>query len=345
MGILSKVLDPIFGADTSSQDAAAQAALDKSSAAYDNLSAPNISAPDVIPYQDLGGISAPKDISYELGDPRLSQATNQGSSAYGDITTDPRLAGAQNAALSSLDDIIKVGGFNAQDKANLARIQSDTAQADKGRRDAILQAQAAKGMSGSGNELLALLNSSQAATDRASQQGLDVAGQGQQRALDAIMQSGNLAGNMRSQQFGQDAQIAAAKDAIARFNASNSTQNNQFNTGALNNFATARAAGNMSAANSNVNNAMEANKFNAGNSQNVSNLNNSALNSQAQAQAAIPQQNFENERAIAAGKSGAALPAVNYYQGQGDREAAKNAGYMNAAIQGGTAAATYGAKK
>src|SRR5690606_33373605 len=67
----------------------------------------------------------------------------------------------------------------------------------------------------------AKLQSSQAATDRNAQQGLDVAGMAQQRALQAMMERGNMSGQMRGQDFSQQAQIAAAQDAINSFNTAN----------------------------------------------------------------------------------------------------------------------------
>jgi len=151
-----------------------------------------------------------------------------GNSAMENVSTDPRLRDAQMSALTSLQDISK-GGLTAQDKADLARIQSTNNQQDKGRRDAILMNNQARGMGGSGQELLAQLSSSQAATDRQAQQGLDIEGMAQQRALAALSQAGVLGGNMRGQEFDEKSKVATAKDAVDRFNSANTWQGQQFN--------------------------------------------------------------------------------------------------------------------
>jgi hypothetical protein len=179
-------------------------------------------------------ITAPDALNFEGYDPRLADLERVDRSNFSDIAVDPRLKDEQFESLSALDDIISGGGMTLRDDANMASIQGDVAQADRGRREAIMQGMSERGMGGSGMELLQMLDSSQAATDRASQSGLDIAGMAQQRALDAIMNSGNLAGSMRNQDFGEQAQVAQAQDAISRFNAQNANAMNQYNTGAQN---------------------------------------------------------------------------------------------------------------
>lgn len=159
-----------------------------------------------------------------------TDAVTVDGSEFENIQGDPRLRDDQMASLGALQELANNGGMNSQDQANLARIQSQAGQADRGRREAILQNSAQRGMGGSGMELLAQLDSSQAATDRQSQEGLDVAGMAQDRALQAMMQGGSLAGNIRGQDYSEDSQRAAAMDAISKFNAGTINSNNQYNT-------------------------------------------------------------------------------------------------------------------
>ncbi len=371
MGLLSNVLDPIFGSDTSSQDEQAQRYLDQATGAYGNIKTPNTTITTPQDLIDLGGytpstvtsqnLANPDSLSYDLGDPRLVAMAQQGSSAYDSIATDPRLRGNQEDALAALAGISQGGGFNAADKANLSRIQSETSQADRGRREAILQNLGARGMGGSGMDLLAQLQSSQAATDRSSQAGLDIAAQGQQRALDAIMQSGQLSGQMQSQDFSQAAQKAAAQNAINQFNTQNTNTGNLANQSAQNQFAMNQAAGRLGAQSTNVANQMatqtgnvnrglQAQQFNAGaantanasnsqNAQNTSNLNIANRNSAQSQRDALPQQNFQNQMAVAGGKAGVAQAGTNYYDTQANRQIQKDANYMDALIKGGAAAA------
>ena len=188
--------------------------------------------------RDIEGLSPPELEQLELENPewlndlvyQKADTTLQGESALNQISTDPRLRDTQMGALDALQGVVDSGGLNATDAANLQKIQTQSATADKGRRDAIKQSMAQRGMGGSGMELLQQLQSNQAATDRASQSGLDVAGMAQDRALQAMMQGGQLAGNIQGQDFGQQAQIFSAEDAINKFNTGNINQGNRFNT-------------------------------------------------------------------------------------------------------------------
>lgn len=183
---------------------------------------------------EMSGISVPELRQIQLENPQWLedlQAEQLDPSAMQNINTDSRLRSQQMASIAALEDIQKGGGLNAADRANLAQIQNDAATSDRGRRESIQQNMQQRGMGGSGLDLLAQLQSSQGATDRQAQQGLNVAGMAQNRALDAIMQSGNLAGSIRGQDFSEQAKKADAADAIARFNAQNRQQVNQFNVG------------------------------------------------------------------------------------------------------------------
>lgn len=181
---------------------------------------------------ELQGIPLPELRQIALENPRWLedlQAQQLEPSQMQYISTDPRLKQQQNAAIDALNQISEGGGMTMADRANLADIQNQVATADKGRRDAIMQNMQQRGMAGSGLELLNSLQSNQAATDRNMQAGMNVAGMAQNRALDAIMQSGNLAGSLRSQDFGEQSKKAEAADAIARFNAQNLQDVNKYN--------------------------------------------------------------------------------------------------------------------
>lgn len=375
MGLLGDLANSITGTHTGTQDRASRKALEQAAAAW-NIPLPELSVAPFQGYEDLGGytpveyqaaqMAAPEAVSYELADPRLADIASQGPSAFEGISVDPRLAAAQNASLGSLDEIIAGGGLTAADLANLNKVQSEVAQADRGRREAILQNASARGMGGSGQELLAQLSSGQAATNRANQSGLDIAGMSQQRALDAIMSKGSLAGDMRNQAFGEDAKVAAARDAISQFNTSNLNTGNLANANIANQFAANRAQGNMNAASTNVGNRMAANQANMGalnqasmnnasaantagsaqnaNAQRLADLNTRGRNTYAQDVASLSQQNFENQKALAAGKSGGQQALGQYFDTQAARKAAQGAQELDAIIKGGTAVYNYGAK-
>ncbi len=335
--IFSKItggLDQLLGADTEKQDRAAQEALAAGLGGYQDINLPSVAAPKYSQFQDMGGYTPELIDAYTSGsiDPVTFQAL-QGS-ALGDVSTDPRLKDAQYASIGALDDLISRGGLSAADEANLARLQSETSQADRGRREAILQNLGARGMGGSGQELLAQLQSSQAATDRQSQASMDMAGQAQQNALNALTQRGNLAGQMSEQDFNQQAKVAAAKDAIAQFNASNSAnvaQGNVQNQMANQQFNAQQRQG---AAQLNQGAQNTALSGRSGTRQSLSNANTDLANKAAENKAGLSQKNFENQMARQAGIAGISQNSVNYYNQQAAQEAAKHKEYMDSILQG-----------
>jgi hypothetical protein len=160
-----------------------------------------------------------------------ADAPTMGASAYENISLDPEMRMAQTAQISALERLRDEGGMNLTDKANLQRIQNDELNKEKSQREAILQGARARGMGGSGSELMALLGANQAGTNRQFQRDLDVAGMAQDRALQAGGQAAGLAGNVRGQDWQQESARANAADAASKFNASMISNTNQFNVG------------------------------------------------------------------------------------------------------------------
>jgi hypothetical protein len=212
--------------------------------------------------------------------PEDAKTALAGRSEMDNVTTDPRLKAAQEGALSQLQDIGSSGGMTLNDKANLNQIAVDEATKAKGQRDAIIQSAAAKGMGGSGLDLMAQLQNEQNAASNKSTRDLNVAGMAQQRALDALMQGGTLAGNIQNQQFNQGAAKATANDAISKFNAQNENAVNMANTQA--------------------HNAAQAN--NLANKQNIANTNANIQTQQNAQKSGVAQQMFNNKIAKAGGQ-------------------------------------------
>lgn len=275
----------------------------------------------------------PEMLNY-LGDVKLDEVRGLGDlryqnidSRFDDIATDPRLLENQKESLGALDEIIQGGGMNAADKANMNRIQGEVAQADRGRRDAIQQNMQMRGVGGSGMELLAQLQSSQAATDRANQSGLDIAGMAQQRALESIMQKGNLSGSMRGQEFGEKSNIASAQDAIEKFNSAN-----RLNVAGDNrSYATNIAQGNANTRN-------QATMANWGARQNTANQNVSTKNQAQQVNRDIAQNKFDNDMAIRQARANALSGQAGMYQGRGVAKASETGKMGGQMIQGLSAA-------
>jgi hypothetical protein len=161
--------------------------------------------------------------------PEMEQQISQGPSAMGDISLDPAYKQAQLSALDELSSIGEGGGMRLSDQSQMEDILGQVRQQERGSREAILANARARGVSGGGSELAAQLGAQQAGTSNAYRGGLDVAAQAQDRALQAIMQGGQLGGQMRSQEYGEQSDAARAADEISRFNVQNQIGSSQRN--------------------------------------------------------------------------------------------------------------------
>jgi hypothetical protein len=156
-------------------------------------------------------------------DPAAMEGTfNIGGTSYDQIALDPATRNAQMQALARLQNISEQGGMDSIDRARMADIMGDTYTKARGAREAIQQNMRARGIAGSGLEMVQQQMANQAAAEQANRGGLQTAAMAQQRALEAIQGSANLGGQIRGQDYGMQADRARAMDAINSFNAQNS---------------------------------------------------------------------------------------------------------------------------
>lgn len=184
----------------------------------------------------LQGINAPtlSDVDLQTGyDLQKEQAINAGPSKYENISTNPEYQKQQDAALAALAEEGKTG-LTPQDRAQLEDIRSKQVRDTHAAQQDILANMQQRGMGGSGATLASQLSAQQAAAGRASQQGLDLASTASQRALQAKMGAGQLAGQVRQQQFGEQSQQAQAEDIMKRFDIANQVAQQQRNVSAQN---------------------------------------------------------------------------------------------------------------
>jgi len=243
--------------------------------------------------------------------PELEQQVQQDASQFEQIKTDPRFKEAQLQALGQMQEIGK-GGLTLSDRAANEKALSDIEAQDRGRREAILQQYGARGLGGSGLELQAQMMAQQQATNRASQQQLDMLGSARDRALNAIIQSGDLGGKLRGQEFDEQSKVAAARDAINRFN----TQNKQ----------------DVLSRNVGIKNAAQ--QYNLDRQQQIANANVELGNKEQQYNKELLQQQFQNKAQIAAGKSGQYRLSADALNQSADRTANKWAGIGDAVNKG-----------
>jgi hypothetical protein len=160
-------------------------------------------------------------LNYESLDP--NQLAQIRGTSFDDLSTDPVLRNAQLDALRQLEEQAATG-FTARDEADMAKLRADVNRTNRGRIGAIQQNMAARGMSGSGLDLVAQMQAAQDATEREALASLEQNAQMLDRKNQAIMNRGQMAGAMRNQEFSEAARKAEARDAMNRFNTCRTTR-------------------------------------------------------------------------------------------------------------------------
>jgi hypothetical protein len=161
-----------------------------------------------------------------LGD--LNNLPSLSNSEMENIKTDPAYGNYEQAALRDLETQSK-DGLSARDLADLAQSDGRVNRQNAGRIGAIQQNMAARGMSGSGMELVAQMQAAQDATEQQALASLEKNAQAQQARRDATSQLGQLSSQLQGRDFQQQAQKAAAQDAINRFNTANQVDTARYN--------------------------------------------------------------------------------------------------------------------
>lgn len=221
MGLFDSIGDFLSGGNQSKAANASQSSTDQ----FGNLQLPDVSQMQ-LQLEQL--------VQQGVLTPEQAQTYLVQQSDMNNIETDPALFTAQMDALGGLQDISNNDGLTAADRAQLGQIQTQEDSAERGAREAILQNAQARGMGGSGIELLQQFQNQQDSATRKSQKDMDVAAMAQNRALQALQSAGSLGGQIQAQQFGQKAQVAGANDAINKFNAQNQQSVGLANTQAKN---------------------------------------------------------------------------------------------------------------
>ena len=268
-------------------------------------------------YNEFGNIDQPsaEELQYQIQQlqlqgiitPEQADTIMQDPSLMSKVLGSPEAKAAQMQALGQLQDISTQGGMTTSDKATLAEINAANAAKERGSREALAMNARERGVGGSGVDLVSQLINQQSAAGNENLQGLEVAKTAQQRALDAIAQSGQLGGQIETQQFGEESAKAQAQDAINKFNAANKQGVEMTNVAARN---TAQGQ-------------------NLSEKQRISDENVALANKKAAADAATKQQVFENSLKIAAGKTG---QLSNMAQGARETQAGNDA--MSGALVG-----------
>jgi len=259
------------GITAGNQQAAAQQAAMQAAQQYLSLIVPDPAEQQIIlqKYQMTGEL-----------DPRLATAFQQSGTDMSKISVNPALQQAQMGALSALQNQADNGGHTLSQDAYLNQLNQQVNAQNAGRQGAIEQQFQARGMGQpSGLMLSAEEQNNQNMTGEQNQASMQAAAQAQQNALQALQGAGSMAGQMRQQDFGQQAAVAQAQDQINQFNT-------QMNQGVQNE--------NVAAQN-------RANEYNVQTAQNIANQNTGINNQQQVYNKGLIEQEYQNQLQKAGG--------------------------------------------
>jgi hypothetical protein len=210
---------------------------------------------------ELNRIGMPPDISKEvimqqfqsqgIMTPELEQDIHLAASQVGQISEDKGLRASQMDVLNTLGQQSR-GGLNAGDRQAYNELRASTQRDAEAKRQQIMQQMQAQGQGSSGANLMAQLQSAQAAEDTQSAGGDRLAAEASRRALEALAQRGQMAGNVRSQDFSVNQARSAAEDQRNQFLFQNSASQQSRNVAAQNQAQAANLAARQNIANANV---------------------------------------------------------------------------------------------
>lgn len=143
-----------------------------------------------------------------------------GGTEFDKIRMDPAAMNAWMGALRQMQGVANEGGMDLQSRVAQRQAQAMAAQHEQMQRQAIQQAAANSQRYGGGGELAAQMMAQQGGANSAFMAGSQNAADARNRAIAAMAKTGQMAGDMRGQQFAEQAARAQSQDAINRFNAS-----------------------------------------------------------------------------------------------------------------------------
>jgi hypothetical protein len=150
----------------------------------------------------------------------LLEAQQLGPSSMENVSIDPRLRGAQLAALDEMTGLGQTG-LGAEDRAAFNQFGRQSAGQAQAEQASSLQEMARRGTLDSGTSFIAQLLSGQASADRMSMEGDRLAANAAAARRAALGQQADMATQMAGQQLSLDTNKVSTKDQIDRFNKQN----------------------------------------------------------------------------------------------------------------------------
>lgn len=307
-------LGDIFG----SSDDESQKYLEQAMQQYNQVQVPTTAEEQVnnLPMESVQGTVNPEQI----------QAAQQAPTAYNNISLDPSTRQAQINALNAYQTIANTPGLDPAAKLELQQTIDAANQQSQGAQGAIQQQAQAMGQGGGDFALTQRAIAAQGASNNAANEGMTAAATAEANRQAALANMANLGSNIENTDYTQQANKAASTNTI---NASNTANTQQANIG-------------------NVANNLTGQTTNLQNAQNVNAANTTAGQGQVYYNAALPQQQFNNEITKASGMAGVNTTQANVAQQAAANNAAMTgkligaAGTIGGAMIGGPAGAVAG---
>lgn len=235
--------------------------------------------------------------------PELEKEIKNNASKVGLIQEAPELREAQMVALEQLKQVSR-GGLRPEDRAAFNQLRAEAERSAEGKRQQIMQNMMARGVGGSGAELAAQLQASQAGANALASKGDELSAIASQRALQALGQVGTMAGQVRGQDFDVNRTRAEAEDMINKLNTENARQVQSRNVGSQN----------------------QAQQLNLANKQQIANANVSQENQETKRQSDAVAQHWKDLLSFYSGKAGMYKDQASGILAQGKENAARAAG-------------------
>lgn len=278
------------------------AALGRAMAYFENISAPEERALELERLVSSGELS-----------PDMAETILLESTAFSEVRTDPKLKEAQYGALMALQERAEEG-LNASDRYELEKIRQEENTQARGAREAITQQANMQGRGGGGLEQMSKMQNQQDSATRQSMRDAQVAALSQQQKMEALLSSGELGGQMRDQDFSEQAQIAKAKDYMDQFNAANQQNTEYRNTDTYN----------------------KAEASNLAERQRISDANIGITNQERVYDAGAQQRAFENNLNLASARAGGERSMADFYGQQSAQGLGLVAGLAQAGAMAGS---------
>jgi hypothetical protein len=213
--------------------------------------------------------------------PELERAVDKVSSEVSKIKEDPRFKEAQLKALSALQERGQLG-FTPEERLEMMQQQRAAEREAGAQRAGIVEGLRARGLMDSGAGLRAQLQSADELAERQMMLGQQRSAQASQRALQSMVQAGDVAGRVRAQDFDVERTRAGAEDEMNRFNVANRMAQEQRRVAMEN----------------------QARQFNLSNQQAIMNMNTQMINAELQRQREAEQRMYQNKLTVVGMRAG-----------------------------------------